>query len=80
MMNELLTSQDLADKLRVSVSTIKAWRKQGKIPAPLSLSRKSLRWSQADIDAWIAAGMPCLLEWELTLTTNQTPYGGHVYA
>lgn len=41
---------------------LKDWR-AGRTPAPIRLGR-SVRWDEAELDAWISAGCPCRERWE----------------
>lgn len=64
-MTELLTMQDLAGKLKLSYANISKLKKAGKILAPInSLGTHSPRWSAAEVEAWITAGMPLASDWE----------------
>ena len=56
--DELLTVEMLAKKLDCAKRSVHAWTREGKIPAPVRLAGKLLRWRAADISAWIAAGCP----------------------
>jgi prophage regulatory protein len=38
----------------LSRSTIYAWVKDGRFPAPVSLGAKAVGWLQSDIDSWIS--------------------------
>jgi excisionase family DNA binding protein len=53
MTDRLLTQQQLADELQVSLRTFERWRPQGIRPAFIRVGR-SPRYRRADIDAWIA--------------------------
>jgi excisionase family DNA binding protein len=52
MTDKLLTQQQLADELEVSLRTLERWRQQGKGPAFLRVGR-SPRYRRADIEAWL---------------------------
>lgn len=54
-MQELLTPREAAQKLRVSVATLRGWRKQGKGPAVVRLSRRTYRYSEDCIQEYINA-------------------------
>jgi len=57
MATVLLTPEELADQLRLSVKSIYNLRASGdatKLPPTLKVG-KHLRWRQADVDAWIDA-------------------------
>ena len=51
----LLTAEDLAARLQVDARTIRRWRRREAIPAGLEICGV-LRWTEQEIDAWIAAG------------------------
>lgn len=48
----LMTIDELAAYLNVRPATIRAWRLNGTGPTPIRVGG-SLRWRQADVDAWI---------------------------
>ena len=52
---DLLTAQEVADRLSIGVRTL--WRlvAQQKLPQPVRYSRKLVRWKSADIDRYIQA-------------------------
>jgi excisionase family DNA binding protein len=52
MTEELLTQQQLADELQVSVRTLERWRQEGTGPAFVRVGR-SPRYRRSDIDAWL---------------------------
>jgi excisionase family DNA binding protein len=52
MTDKLLTQQQLADELEVSLRTLERWRQQGSGPAFIRVGR-SPRYRRADIDAWL---------------------------
>jgi excisionase family DNA binding protein len=52
MTDKLLTQQQLADELRVSLRTLERWRQQGTGPAFIRVGR-SPRYRRADVDAWL---------------------------
>lgn len=52
----LLTSQDIADLLKVSVRTVERLIKRGDLPNPdLRLSRNMMRWKPETIRDWLAS-------------------------
>ncbi len=57
-----LTSRQLADRLGVGEQTIFRWKRDGRLPAPLALTGRTLRWSKATIDAWTKAGFQTSVE------------------
>jgi excisionase family DNA binding protein len=52
MADELLTQQQLADELQVSLRTLERWRQEGTGPAFIRVGR-SPRYRRSDIDAWL---------------------------
>ena len=51
----MLTSKDIAVRLKVDAHTVRKWRKAGQIPAGIEIGGM-IRWTPESIDAWIAAG------------------------
>lgn len=52
----LLTVDDLAEQLGLSVSSIYRMRSIGEsLPRAAKLGSRAVRWRQADVDAWIEA-------------------------
>jgi excisionase family DNA binding protein len=52
MAASLLTQQQLADELQVSVRTLERWRQEGTGPAFIQVGRAP-RYRRADVDAWL---------------------------
>ena len=52
MPEALLTQQQLADELQITVRTLERWRQEGTGPAFIRVGR-SPRYRRADIDAWL---------------------------
>jgi predicted site-specific integrase-resolvase len=52
MTQELLTQQQLAHELQVSLRTLERWRQEGTGPAFIRISRFP-RHRRADIEAWL---------------------------
>lgn len=48
----LLTIQQVADRLTVSVGCLRAWRIRGEGPPAIRLG-SALRWDERDVDAWL---------------------------
>jgi excisionase family DNA binding protein len=60
----LMTREQAAGFLGMSVSTLKRLSRAGKIgPTPLKLSGRLVRWSRAELSSWTAAGCPGRREW-----------------
>lgn len=51
----LMTIPQVADYLQVSVMTVYNMRRDGRLPAPVRLGAKSIRWDRQDIDQLIDA-------------------------
>ena len=55
MSDHLLTTAEVAARLKVTSKTVYRWRAEGRIPAPIQVGR-ALLWQSADIDAVVAGG------------------------
>jgi excisionase family DNA binding protein len=51
---QLLTIQQLADRLTVSVGCIRAWRLRGGGPPAIRVG-SALRWDMTEVDEWLDA-------------------------
>lgn len=51
--NKLMSTQELADYLRVPVGTLYSWRHEGRGPVAVKVGRH-LRFRIEDVEAWIA--------------------------
>lgn len=56
--NELLRIDEVARLLKVSESSIRSYRKTGRIPEPIYLSQLHVRWRRNELEQWMAAGCP----------------------
>ena len=54
----------LAALLNVSVRTIRTLDAAGKLPRPVKIGGRSVRWVASEIEAWLAAGAPDRRTWE----------------
>ena len=63
---ELLTTGDLAKRLRVSIRQIRKLHSEALLPAPLKIGRSS-RWRATELAEWLSAGAPRRAEWEKQL-------------
>ena len=52
---DLLTSQQLAERLQVSLPTIKRWRREGGGP-PFVRAGRSVRYRASEVDRWLEQG------------------------
>ncbi len=53
-MDDLITAQELASKLRLRLSTVRRWTREGNIPS-IRLSEKVVRYDYAEVQAQIRA-------------------------
>lgn len=53
MLEQLLTAQEVADKLRTTPSNLYRKIKSGKFPAPIQLSVRCVRWRESDVVHWL---------------------------
>lgn len=51
----LLRRQDVLALLNVHRATLWRWRRDGVFPKPFKLPSGSVRWSEADVLAWLAS-------------------------
>ena len=51
-MNEIMTTEELAARLKLSVGTLMNWRSQGKGPPFLKLEDDTVRYRLTDVMAW----------------------------
>jgi predicted DNA-binding transcriptional regulator AlpA len=58
------SSDGLAKRLSVSRRTVERWNSAGKLPRPIRLGGRLLRWIASEIRDWVLAGMPHRDEWE----------------
>ena len=49
MVEKLLTPKETAKILQISMATLRVWRKTGKGPPPVRLSRRTIRYSPESI-------------------------------
>ena len=52
-LGQLLTAQEVADKLRTTPSNLYRKIKAGKFPAPIQLSIRCVRWRESDVVEWL---------------------------
>ncbi len=52
--DELLTPKELADYLRISESSLRRWRMEGRGPAVTWLSARRARYRWLDVQKWLA--------------------------
>jgi excisionase family DNA binding protein len=52
--DRLLSTREVAARLGVSVRTVQDWRYRGGGPPGVALGRKTVRYSQAELERWLA--------------------------
>jgi predicted DNA-binding transcriptional regulator AlpA len=57
-MIDLLTESDLAERFGCSVFTVRRLRDRGRLPEPVRISDRIVRWPADSIDRWIGDGCP----------------------
>jgi len=50
---QLLTREDLMALLQISPTTLTSWIKEGLLPPPIVIGRRSTRWVAEDIERWL---------------------------
>lgn len=60
----LISAEELAGMLAISTRSLWRLRSAGQLPRPVQLGG-STRWRRVEVEQWIAAGCPCLTDWEL---------------
>ncbi len=53
----LLTKKEVAAIVGVTERTIEIWSEKGRIPAPVKVGSRLVRWPANIIEQWIAGGM-----------------------
>ncbi len=53
-MDEWLTPKEVADHLRTSIHMVRKLTRAQRLPQPVKLGSRTLRWRRADIDAHLA--------------------------
>lgn len=54
--NTLHDEREIAERLRISVSTLRNWRAAKRGPAFLKIGRRAVRYRWCDVEAFLAAG------------------------
>jgi predicted DNA-binding transcriptional regulator AlpA len=54
----LWTAEDLANELRLSLRQIRRLDVTGKLPRPVKIGGRAIRWPRASIERWVQAGCP----------------------
>ena len=55
MLHPLMSADDVAQRLGVSVVTLWRMRTAGEFPAPMTIGRRLKRWRPEDVEAYIEA-------------------------
>ena len=55
MPHPLMSTEDVAQRLSISVKTLWRMRTAGEFPAPLTIGRRLKRWRPEDVEAYIEA-------------------------
>jgi predicted DNA-binding transcriptional regulator AlpA len=50
----LIRQVELAEALKLDVSTVIRWTRRGKLPPPIRMGRNTVAWRLSDIDRWLA--------------------------
>lgn len=67
-----VSARQLGAMLGLSVRNIRALDASGKLPKPVRIGGRSVRWPVDEIRDWLAAGAPDRATWE-TLKNNGRP-------
>jgi len=51
---DLLSAQQVAERLSISVRTVQRMVQRGELPPPIRYNRKLIRWPAVEIDAYLA--------------------------
>ncbi len=65
----LLSTNETAKMLSVSIRLVQALNASGRIPLPVKLGRRTL-WVADELRAWIAAGTPPREKWQIIKETK----------
>jgi predicted DNA-binding transcriptional regulator AlpA len=58
-----LSAASLARRLECSVRTLRRWDSSGRLPSPVRIGGRCVRWPVPEIEAWLAAGAPDRKTW-----------------
>ena len=53
--DELLTRRDVEKRCRIARTTIYRLMRVGQFPEPIRIGPRAVRWSQREIEAWLAS-------------------------
>lgn len=54
--DHLLSSQEVADEIRVSMATVQRWAREGLLPAVRPAGTRTLRFRPEDVNNFLASG------------------------
>lgn len=54
----MMTESELGRELRLSAKSIRRMHEAGKLPRPVLVASRSLRWARGTISEWLARGCP----------------------
>ena len=60
----LLDAPEAASLLRISRATFWKWHSSGRVPLPIRLSPRVVRWRKDELEAWVSAGCPTRGRWQ----------------
>ncbi len=66
-----VSAQQLARMLDLSVRTIRSMDAAGKLPKPVRLNGRAVRWVVAELQSWLAAQSPDRTVWESLKRTGK---------
>ena len=55
MIDRLLTRGEVEQRVGLSTSAIYKQMRDGRFPAPIRVGVRAVRWSESEVEAWIAA-------------------------
>jgi prophage regulatory protein len=53
-LSDFIRPKEVAERLSVSLSTIRKWENQGLFPKKVQLGPKAIAWKRTDFDRWLA--------------------------
>jgi predicted DNA-binding transcriptional regulator AlpA len=65
---------DMMVLLNVSRGTLRSLRLQRAVPQERTLGTRTIRWNKAEVNAWIAEGMPDRETWESLIATKRVSF------
>ena len=51
--NQLLTVREIADQFKIAVRTVYRWVELGRLPKPIRIGTRTIRWRKSEIDCYI---------------------------